>query len=232
MNMSVVIDSELELKKRRRLGVYFTIIFIVLIWLVKLIEWTFDIPLSQYGLRPRHWEGLLGVFTSGMLHADAAHLVSNSIALIIVGPMMYYFYRPVALKVFGYAYFLTSILTWIIARDGNHIGASGVIYAIFGFLLVSGFIRRHYPLMAVGLVMLVIHQTFTGSLLFKFIPEYNLPNVSWEGHLAGFLIGVVLAIAFRKEGPQRKVWEWDEDEEDEDDLNSDQEIQIQYHYKE
>lgn len=210
-------------KKKWFLAVYITLLLIAVLWFVKIAELLFELPLTNYGIRPRQVEGLVGILTTGFLHANFVHLISNSIALLVVMPMLYYFYRPVALKILVAGYLMTGIFTWVIAAGGNHIGASGLIYMIFGFLVLSGFIRRHYRLMAVGFLMLIVHSTFSGSILMKFIPEMNAPNISWEGHLSGFISGLILAVVYRKEGPQRPEYNWEEDEDDEDDEGQDQE---------
>lgn len=211
-------------KKKWFLAIYMTLLLIAMLWFVKIAELLFEIPLTNYGIRPREISGLIGILTTGFLHANFVHLISNSIALLVVMPLLYYFYRPVALKIMLSGYIMTGIFTWIIAAGGNHIGASGLVYMIFGFLVLSGFIRRHYRLMAVGFLMLIVHSTFSGSLLMKFIPEMNKPNISWEGHLSGFVSGLILAVVYRKEGPQRPEYTWDDEEDDEEDAEE-QEVQ-------
>ena len=100
---------------------------------------------------------------------------------------------------------------WIIGRENWHIGASGLIYSIAFFLFFSGIIRRHIPLIAVSLVVAFIY----GSMVWHIFPWQVQDPVSWEGHLSGGFIGLVLAVYFRNQGPQKpvKVWEEESDEE-------------------
>ena len=79
---------------------FFPVLFIILIWLIKFIEIVFDFPLYNFGVYPRHLKGVIGVFTSPMIHADFGHLVSNSIPIFVLGSGLFYYYRSVAYKIF------------------------------------------------------------------------------------------------------------------------------------
>ena len=88
-----------------------------------------------------------------------------------------------------------------------------MIYGLAYFLMLSGFIRRNRNLVIVSLLVIFLY----GSLIWGIYPKYAIENhISWEGHLAGFVMGVVLAIVYRKEGPQREI----EDDDDSDDSDS------------
>ena len=109
--------------------------------------------------------------------------------------------------------FSTGLLTWCGARGGIHIGASALIYGMAFFLMLSGFIRRNKSLVIVSFLVIFLY----GSLVWGLYPKYAIDNhISWEGHLAGFIMGVALAIVYRKEGPQREIEEDDEDSDDSD----------------
>ena len=114
--------------------------------------------------------------------------------------------------------FSTGLITWCMARDGVHIGASGFVYGLTFFLMLSGFIRRDRKLIIISLIVVFLY----GSLVWGLYPKYAIENnISWEGHLAGFVMGIVLAIYFKKEGPQREeyIWEDEDDDNDSDDDN-------------
>jgi len=153
-------------------------------------------------------KGVPGIVFSPFIHADFNHLISNSLPLFLLGVALFYFYSEVALKVFTLTFFLTGILVWVAGRDAWHIGASGLVYGLASFLFFSGIIRRYFRLIALSLLIVFLY----GSMVWGLFPGVY-KNVSWESHMLGFFSGVVLAIWFRKEGPQAPVHQWLEEEE-------------------
>jgi membrane associated rhomboid family serine protease len=113
----------------------------------------------------------------------------------------------------------SGIILWIIGRESWHIGASGLIYALAFFLFFSGLIRRHIPLIAISLIITFLY----GSMVWHIFPWKVNDPISWEGHLSGGFTGLMLAVFFRNQGPQRPIHEW-EDEEEEDDENENKEF--------
>nr|NQU93908.1 rhomboid family intramembrane serine protease [Bacteroidota bacterium] len=108
---------------------------------------------------------------------------------------------------------VTSFWVWIWAREAYHIGASGVIYGLASFLFFSGIFRKESRLMAISLIIAFLY----GGLIWGLFPElFPKKNISWESHLMGLLSGLVLALFFRKEGPQKKQWSWELEEETDD----------------
>ncbi len=193
---------------------FYPALLVLILWLVKAVELVFSVSFAEYGLYPLQIKGIPGIFTSPFLHADLAHLFANSLPLLVLGALLFYFYKPIAWPVLLLLYLVTGIWVWTFAR-GNavHIGASGVIYGLAAFLFFSGIIRRETRLMVITLLVTFLY----GGLIWGIFPQF-FPNkpISWESHLMGLLAGLILALYFRKSGPQRKVYEW-EDEEDEDD---------------
>jgi membrane associated rhomboid family serine protease len=189
-------------------------IFVFLMWLVKIIEVLFETDFSRFGIYPLSAKGLPGILFSPFIHADFGHLFNNSLPLFFLGVALFYFYSEVALKIFFKTFFLTGFLVWIAGREAWHIGASGIVYGLASFLFFSGIIRRHFRLIALSLLIVFLY----GSIVWGIFPGVY-KNVSWESHMLGFFSGVVLSVLYRKEGPQRPVYEWiDENEETEDDL--------------
>ena len=185
-------------------------IFVFFMWLVKIIEVLFEMDLSGFGIYPLTLKGVPGIFFSPFIHADFNHLFSNSLPLFLLGVALFYFYSEVALKVFILTFFLTGILVWVAGRDAWHIGASGLVYGLASFLFFSGIIRRYFRLIALSLLIVFLY----GSMVWGLFPGVY-KNVSWESHMLGFFSGVVLAIWFRKEGPQAPVYKWLDEEEGE-----------------
>ena len=118
------------------------LLFPVVIWIVHLLSLLLNEDLSKLGLLPRNLIGLLGIFTSPLIHGDFSHLISNTIPLIILGWIIFSFYPKVAYILFLFIYFFTGLLVWIFARQVFHIGASGIVYGFVSFLFFSGIFRR------------------------------------------------------------------------------------------
>lgn len=222
------IDLRIE-RKRLIISAVIPVIFLIICWLIKLTELSLDINLSNYSIYPRHWKSLWGIFLMPLLHGDLGHLAANSITFFVLGTGIFYFYREIALKIWGYSWVFTGILTWIIGRESYHIGASGLIYAFAGFLFLSGILRNNLRLMAISLLIVFLY----GGMVWGVFPTDT--NVSWEGHLSGLIVGFVLAYIYRAKGPQREQYSW-ELESDEDDPQSSsygsRQYEIKYFYKE
>ena len=211
-----------EDKKRLLLSLVFPAIFLGLIWMVKLAEIVFSIDLGFLGVYPLKASGLIGIFTYPLIHGDLSHLAANSVPVFVLGFMIFYFYKEIAWKIILLIYLLSGVWLWFLARDAYHIGASGLIYGMASFVFFSGLIRRDVRLISVSLVVIFLYGSMIWGVFPDFFPDRN---ISWEGHLMGAVAGLVLAVYFRKDGPQRKRYEW----EDEDEL--DDEKNIVYHYK-
>jgi membrane associated rhomboid family serine protease len=187
-------------------------VFVFLMWLVKMIEVLFEIDLSNLGIFPLTPSGLPGIIFSPIIHADFGHLFNNSLPLFFLGTVLFYFYSEIAVKVALWTYFLTGVLVWVAGRSGWHIGASGLIYGLASFLFFSGIIRKYFRLIALSLLIVFLY----GSMVWGIFPNIY-KEVSWESHMLGFISGIILAVAYRKEGPQQPVYQWpDEEEEDEE----------------
>lgn len=177
------------------------------IWLVYFIEIKFGYNFNSYGIFPRTFKGLRGVIFSPFIHSGAKHLFSNSIPLAVMLSCLYYFYYKIAHKVLFFGVILTGLLTWVIARDSYHIGASGVIYFLTSFVFFSGVFRKYYRLVAVSLIVVFLY----GGTIWYILPVEN--GISWEGHLAGFSTGLIFSILFRKNGPQAEKFQFSENKE-------------------
>ncbi len=188
------------------------VFLVVALWMVKFIEIKTGHFLTEYGVFPRTLSGMKGIITSPFIHGDYKHLISNSLPLLILGAGLFYFYKSLAWKVFVWVYFLAGFWLWLGGRDSFHIGASGVIYGLTTFLFFSGMLRRDTRLMALSLIVVFLY----GGMVWGIFPLVE--KISWEGHLFGALAGILMAVVYRKEGPQRKLYQWEiEPEEDDDD---------------
>ncbi|MCE2497037.1 MAG: rhomboid family intramembrane serine protease [Flavobacteriales bacterium] len=165
-------------------------------WVAFYLEWRSGRSWSTWGLFPRTLEGLVGVITMPFLHADMVHLINNSVPLIVLGSVLRYFYKSLFWLVVFTSWLITGLITWGIAREAYHIGASGLVYALASFLFFSGAFRKHRPLMAVSFFVVFVY----GSMVWGVLPIE--PTVSWEGHLSGAIAGLFTAVAYRHIGPQ------------------------------
>ena len=216
-------------------SLFFPALFVILLWMVYWGEVIFHADLSSYGLQPLKWTGLIGIITAPLLHADVSHLSANSIPLLILGSLLFYFYRELAWKVIILIWLLAGLWTWFLARgDGIHIGASGLVYGLASFLFFSGILRRDNRLMAITLLIAFLYGGMVWGIFPRFFP--NIP-ISWESHMMGLVSGLVLAFWYRKSGPRRKVYDWEfeeeeEEEDDHDDKGNPEGPDIRYFYKE
>ncbi len=193
------------------------VILVLIIWAVKLADIVLDLDLNRFGLYPLQVKGLPGILTCPFLHADFAHLFANTIPLLVLGSFLFYFYRPIAWMILLSIYLVTGIWVWVFARGGAaHIGASGIIYGLASFLFFSGMIRRESGLLVITMLVAFLY----GGLVWGVFPQlFPDQPISWESHMMGLLAGLILAVYYRKDGPQRKKWEWEDEEEEEDEGN-------------
>ena len=173
---------------------YWIGVFLLALWLVRIVDATIPFALVDYGLRPRRLIGLVGIVTMPFLHGDFGHLFSNTASLgILLGLLVGSQKSPWRLAL------LTSVLggslLWLVGRDANHVGASGLVFGLIGLLIVSGFLRQR--LVPVGVAILV-GILFGGTLLSGILPGGD-QLVSWDGHLCGLIGGVAVAFLVRKD---------------------------------
>jgi len=192
----------------------FPLYFVLVLWIVFWIEGNYNLYLTKYGIYPRTFTGMRGVLFSPFIHSGIKHLFNNSIPLFILLTSLFYFYRKIAFKVLLYGTVLSGLLTWIIARDAYHIGASGIVYLLFSFILFSGLIRKYYRLVAVSLIVIFLY----GSMIWYILPIEE--GISWEGHLSGFLFGLLFAFIYKNHGPQPLFYDWEDEDYEEDTLDS------------
>jgi membrane associated rhomboid family serine protease len=195
-------------RKKFFLSIIIPGIIITMMWLVMAIEILFDLDLSPLGIFPLKLNGLAGIITSPFVHSGINHLFSNTLPLFLLSVALFFFYSEVALKVFTWTYLLTGILVWFGGRDAWHIGASGLVYGLGSFLFFSGIIRKYFRLVALSLLIVFLY----GEMAWGMFPGPD-KGISWESHMLGVISGIILAVAYRKEGPQEPVYEWPEEEE-------------------
>ena len=209
-------------KKHLYSSLFVPSLFLLIMWLVKIIEVNFNFSFVKLGVSPLSFSGLKGILLSPLIHKDFTHLLNNSYPNLILGGMLFSFYRKIATSIFLWLFFISGLWLWIIGRPSFHIGASGIIYSLASFIIVSGIIRKNPRLSAVSLVIIFLY----GSMIWGILPTNEA--VSWEGHLAGFTAGVLVAIFYKNEGPERKKYQWEIDEELEEKFKEENKISFKY----
>ena len=189
-------------------SILYPTLFVSLLWAVKLFEIFFEINFVRFGLYPRTYSGIIGILFCPLIHSSFNHLFSNSIPLLVLGGITFYFYRPIAFSVFFWVYLMSGVWLWAAGREAYHIGASGLVYGFASFLFFSGIFRKEKTTMVLSLLVVFLY----GSLIWGIFPIH--PEISWESHLLGSLAGAITAFYYRKEGPQAKKFEWENEEDD------------------
>jgi membrane associated rhomboid family serine protease len=201
-------------KQNQKNRFYFSVIpFILFIGMMVFLFWlnqSQNLGYSSWGVYPRELSGLKGILFAPFIHGSVEHLFNNSFPIIILGTALFFYYGRLGVKVFAIMYLLSGFLVWLSARGSYHIGASGLVYALAGFLFLSGLLRKEKKLMALSLLVTFMY----GSLFWGIFPVKE--RVSWESHFWGGVIGFVLAWYYRKEGPQRVKYDWEHEEDEED----------------
>ena len=173
-----------------RLQIAILLGLVVLLWVIEITDQLlFGGALGfWYGIHPRTFSGLWGILFAPFLHGSFAHLFANTVPLVTLGWLVMLRRTSDWFIVSAIAALCSGLGTWLIGATGStHIGASGVIFGYFGFLLLRGYFERSFVAIAFSLLVAVLY----GSILWGVLP--NQPGISWEGHLFGFLGGVVAA---------------------------------------
>jgi membrane associated rhomboid family serine protease len=144
--------------------------------------------LAVFGVQPWTEQGLWGIFAAPFLHANLAHIVANSLSFLVLGWLVllrstrHFFWVTVAATIGG------GLAAWLLGAPGSvHIGASGVIFGYFAFLLLGGWFARSFGTMLVSVGVTVLW----GGLVFGVLP--GQVGVSWQEHLGGFIGGALVA---------------------------------------
>jgi len=209
-----------------------SLFILLIIWMFFYLDNHYKLQLYNYGLQPRKIIGIIGIFTMPFIHGDVIHILSNTFPFLILLTLLNFNYSEISIKVLTGIYLISGFLIWCFADlDENtshvsyHIGASGIIYGLSGFLFFSGIIRKRKDLFAVSLLVTFLY----GTLIWGVFPENfqraihyisSKDRISWEGHLFGFLSGSILAFLLKSRGKQEPVYSWEKNnDEDVDESN-------------
>ncbi|MCC7327228.1 MAG: rhomboid family intramembrane serine protease [Burkholderiales bacterium] len=186
--------------------------FVAALVVIHVLGAALGLDLQRFGVHPREWSGLAGIIAAPMLHGNFAHLVSNALPLAVVGTVMLYLYPDASRIVLPAVYLGPGLAVWLFGRDSIHIGASGLVYGVVGYVFVAGVLRRDRRAIAASMLVAFMY----GALVWGVLPIKA--GVSWETHLAAALIGVALAFLLRHRDPamqRRYAWEDEPEVQDE-----------------
>lgn len=162
--------------------------FVAFMWLIELVDiLVFRQALNIYGILPRQIIGLRGIVFAPFLHGGLGHLIANSLPFLILGWFVMLQETSDFFVVTGITMLVSGLGVWLFGSPGLHIGASGVIFGYLGFLLLRGYFERNIPSILLSLIVGVLY----GSTIWGVLPLQQ--GISWEGHLFGFIGGVVAA---------------------------------------
>lgn len=186
-----------DMTKRDHMRAFFRraaalIVFVALLWAVHVVNWIIGYGFNPaFGLIPRHVSGLDGVIAMPLLHGSFAHLMANTPPLLVMGGLLVATATRALLAVNAVVIGLGGGLVWLFGSSAIHIGASGLVFGWFGFLVARGLVDRSPITLGAALMVGVLY----GSILWGVLPGQS--GVSWEAHLYGAIAGAAAAFLVR-----------------------------------
>lgn len=179
--------------------------FLVLLCLIELANVTFSLRLERLGVYPREPYGLWGILFAPLIHGSWGHLISNAMALSVLGMVLLYGYPRSAGPVLVFIYLVSGAGVWLFGRSSVHFGASGLAHGLMFFLFVIGILRRDRLSIALSLIVFFLY----GGMVWSIFPQR--PAISYESHFFGALAGLIAAFLFRNRDPlpPRKTYDWE-----------------------
>ena len=186
---------------RLRTATALTVGFLVIEWSIQIVNVVlFGNELGQFGIHPLDFNGIWGIFTAPLLHANFEHLIGNSVPGAVFCFLIGLSGRKAWWEVTIIVVLIAGVGTWLLGGPGtSHIGASGLIYGWLTYLIVRGIFNRSLIQFITGLVLGFAYS----GLIWGVLPIYE--GVSWQGHLFGAIGGVVAGMVITSDDPIRSV---------------------------
>lgn len=166
--------------------------FVVLLWVLEIVDTVADHRLDGWGVEPRDGVGLRGVLFAPLLHGGWTHLESNTVPVLVLGFLVLVTGISRGLAATGVIWLVGGLGTWLVGPPATvHLGASVLVFGWLTYLVVRGFLHRRGVEIVIGVVVLLVW----GGLLWGVLP--GTPGVSWQGHLFGAIGGLVAAWGLR-----------------------------------
>ncbi|MCZ8116936.1 MAG: rhomboid family intramembrane serine protease [Microcystis sp. LE18-22.4A] len=163
--------------------------FVAIFWLLEILDqFVFRGSLDIFGIIPHQVIGLRGILFAPFLHGDFPHLIANTVPFLILGWLVMLQETSDFFIVTGLTMLVGGLGVWLFAAPGSiHIGASILIFGYLGFLLLRGYFQRNIPSILLSILVFLLY----GGTIWGVLP--SRPGISWQGHLFGFLGGVLAA---------------------------------------
>lgn len=159
--------------------------FILTLWIIHFVNLFSGYGLNNFGIYPRSLDGIYGILFAPFLHGGLTHLLLNTIPLAIMGGIIILRSIKEFFLISLIITFISGVAIWIFGRDAYHIGASGLIFGYFGYLVACGWFERTASSIIIAAIIFFLY----GGMIFYLIPTNS--RVSWEAHLFGFLAGII-----------------------------------------
>lgn len=172
--------------------IYFVCSLAILMWLIEIVNFSTGHSLNAYGIYPQSNLPVPGILFAPWLHGGAFHLFMNTLPFMVLS--WFVMLRGVGawLAITLFISVISGLMVWWFGRDAYHIGASGLIFGYFGYLVFRGLFERSFSSVVIATVVMI----FYGGMFLGIIPVSS--KVSWESHLFGMLAGVLAAWLWKK----------------------------------
>jgi membrane associated rhomboid family serine protease len=162
--------------------------FVVVLWLLEVLDAASGNALDAYGVQPRSEDGLVGIAFAPLLHFGFGHLVSNTVPVVVLGFLTLATGIARGLLATAIIWVVGGLGVWVFAQPGSvHAGASVLVFGWIVYLVVRGFLNRNTTEILIGVVVFLLYS----SALLGVLPGQT--GVSWQGHLFGAVGGVIAA---------------------------------------
>ncbi len=168
-------------------NLYWILGFVVLIWVIELINFSIGHRLSDWGILPRTVKGLKGIPLSPFLHASLIHIMMNTIPLAVLGGFVILHGRQTFFEISIIIILVSGTALWLFGRSSYHVGASGLIFGYFGYLVLRVWYDHSLKSFIIAFVTVFLY----GGIMWGLLPTFS--RISWEGHLFGLLAGILAA---------------------------------------
>jgi membrane associated rhomboid family serine protease len=163
--------------------------FVTIFWVLEILDqFVFRGSLDIFGIMPHKLIGLRGILFAPFLHGNLPHLIANTVPFIVLGWLVMLQETSDFFLVTGLTMLVGGLGVWLFGTPGSiHIGASILIFGYLGFLLLRGYFQKNFPSILLSIIVFLLY----GGTIWGVLP--SRPGISWQGHLFGFLGGVLAA---------------------------------------